>query len=247
MFDGSTIVVTGGASGIGRAVATELSRLGARVLIVDRDRDGGERVASETGSVFVEADLIDPTAAIDSIRANADELHGLVNTAGINEPSRFPEITAVDWDRVVAVDARAPLFLIQGVLDLFPPSGGSIVNVTSIEAVVGVGAIGPTTPVYAAAKAGLNAIGVSLASQLGPRRIRINSIAPGFVHTPLSAPLREQAEPWTSARTPLRRWAQPEQIADAVIFFLSDDSEFITGTALAVDGGVALGVIRGDS
>jgi 3-oxoacyl-[acyl-carrier protein] reductase len=243
-FDRKTIVVTGGAGGgIGGGVSRGLAEEGAEVVIVDIDESGRER-ASELGGRFVAADLTDPGAGAANVAVSVDQIHGLVNCAGTLEGSRFPELGVDDWERVLSVNAAAPLFLIQALFDRFV-EGSAVVNVTSLEERLPMALRPPlTTPIYAASKAALGLLTRSLAPVLGTRGIRINSIAPGYVHTPLSAPLRETAEPWTAAQTPLRRWAQPDEIADAVLFLLSDDARFITGASLRVDGGFALGPQR---
>jgi NAD(P)-dependent dehydrogenase (short-subunit alcohol dehydrogenase family) len=123
--------------------------------------------------------------------------------------------------------------------------GKPIVNVTSLEEQLPSSLFPPlTTPIYAASKGALGLLTRSLAPTLGARGIRINTVAPGYVHTPLSAPLRELAEPWTVAQTPLRLWAEPDEIADVVLSLLSDDPRYVTGTSLRVDGGFALGPQR---
>lgn len=244
-FEEKTVVVTGGAgAGIGGSIARGLAEEGAEVVIVDVD-DRGDEVAAELGGRFVKADLTDPAAGAATVAAAVERVDGLVNGAGILERTRFPEVDPAEWAPVQSVNAAAPLFLIQALFEQFV-EGGAIVNITSLEERLPIAMRRPlTTPIYAASKAGLGLITRSLTPVLGERGIRINSIAPGYVHTPLSAPLREVAEPWSAAQTPLRRWGQPDDIADAVLFLLGDDSRYITGTSLRVDGGIALGPQRG--
>jgi len=244
-FDARTIVVTGGAgAGIGGAIAGGLAQEGAEVVIVDVD-ERGEEVARELGGRFVRADLSDPPTGAKTVAAEVDQLHGLVNAAGVIERDRFPDLDIMEWQRVQHVNAASPLFLIQALFDRIADRG-AIVNITSVEERLPIALRRPlTTPIYAASKAGLGLITRSLAPVLGERGIRVNSVAPGYVDTPLSAPLREMVEPWSASQTPLQRWAQPEEIADAVLFLLGDDSSYITGTSLRVDGGIALGPQRG--
>lgn len=242
VFAGKTVLVTGGAGGIGGAIVRGLAAEGADVVIVDVDERGRE-LAEELGGRFLVADLGDPVAAAEMVAAEVESLDGLVNAAGIAEGSRFPELDFEDWERVTRVNSAAPLFLIQALAERIS-EGGSIVNITSLEARRPVGVVGPMTSIYAASKAALESLGRTLAPSLGERKIRINSVAPGIVHTPLSAPLRERAEEWTSRQTPLNRWADPREIADVVLFLLSDESPYVTGTSLTVDGGFALGPQR---
>jgi 3-oxoacyl-[acyl-carrier protein] reductase len=243
-FKDKTIVVTGGAgAGIGGATVRALVEEEANVVIADID-EHGRQVARDLGARFVRIDLSDPVGASTVLANTVDVLNGLVNAAGLLEGRRFPEIDIVDWDRVLRVNAAAPLFLIRALFDRFA-EGGAIVNVTSLEEQLPISLFRPkTTPIYAASKAALGLITKSLTPALGERGIRINSIQPGYTHTPISAPLREAAEQWSSAQTPLRRWAQPSEIADVILFLLSDDARYITGTSIKVDGGFALGPQR---
>ena len=122
-----------------------------------------------------------------------------------------------------------------------------MVNVTSVEENLPNALFPPrTTPIFAASKAGLGLLTKALAPVLGSRGVRINSIAPGYTHTPLTAPLAELAEPWTAGQTPLRRWAKTDDVGDVTLFLLGDDARFVTGTSTKVDGGIALGPQRGD-
>jgi 3-oxoacyl-[acyl-carrier protein] reductase len=244
LFERKTIVVTGGSGGgIGGGVVRGLAEEGAEVVIVDIN-ERGRQVASEVGGRFVAADLSDPSVGAATVAASVDRIHGLVNCAGTLEASRFPELEFGEWNHVLSVNTAAPLFLIQGLFDRFV-EGSTVVSITSLEERLPIALRRPlTTPIYAASKAALGLLTRSLAPVLGARGIRINAVAPGYVHTPLSAPLREVAEPWTAAQTPLRRWAEPDEIADAVLFLLSDDARYITGMSLRVDGGFALGPQR---
>jgi NAD(P)-dependent dehydrogenase (short-subunit alcohol dehydrogenase family) len=241
-FAGKEVLVTGGSGGIGSAVATGLAAEGATVTIADRDERGRE-LAAQLGGRFVAVDLTDPEAAVATVSAAVERLDGLVNVAGIAESKRFPEVGVGDWEVVMRVNAIAPYLLIQALADRIS-DGGAVVSITSLEERLPVGVVGPMTSIYAASKAALGSLARSLAPVLGERRIRINSVAPGFVDTPLADSVRELGEGWTSAQTPLGRWAQPSEVADAVLFLLSDESTYVTGTSLRVDGGVAMGPQR---
>jgi 2-deoxy-D-gluconate 3-dehydrogenase len=243
-FDGKTVVVTGGAGGgIGGAISRALAAEGAEVVIVDIDERGVE-LAREYGGRFIAADLSKPAEGAAAVAAEVERLDGLVNAAGVLEGKRFPELEQAELEWVVAINTAAPLLLIQALFERFD-RGGAIVNITSLEEKLPIAMMQPrTTPIYAASKAGLGLLTKSLTPALGERGVRINSIAPGYTHTPLSAPLRAQAEPWTAAQTPLQRWAQPDDIADVVLFLLSDDARYVTGTSTKVDGGIALGPQR---
>lgn len=241
-FAGKDVLVTGGAGGIGSAVVAALAAEGATVTIVDRDERGRELAAKIDGR-FIAADLSDPEGAAATVADAVERLDGLVNVAGIAESQRFPEIGVADWELVMRINAVAPYLLIQTLADRIA-EGGAVVSVTSLEERLPVGVVGPMTPVYCASKAALGSLARSLAPTLGERGIRINSIAPGFVDTPLADSVREAGEGWTSAQTPLGRWAQPSEIADAILFLLGGESGYVTGISLRVDGGVAMGPQR---
>lgn len=237
-LQGHTVVVVGGAGGIGRAVCATIASVGGRPLRVDLRRDAEHET--------IEADVLDPGETARRIAGAVDgEIHGLVYAAGIHEHTRFPRLDLSEWRQVMDVNARGVLFLVQALVDRFA-SAASIVAVTSVEETIPVGVTGPTTPAYAASKAALGSIVRSLAPPLGARGIRINAVAPGLVQTPLSAPVVAAAEQRTARRTPLGRWAQPEDIADVIAFLLSSDAGFITGASIGVDGGFSLGQLRGN-
>jgi 3-oxoacyl-[acyl-carrier protein] reductase len=243
-FDGRRILVTGGASGIGRATAVRLGELGAHVLVADRDGDGAHAVAQETGGEALVVDFADTDGAIEAIRASCGRLHGLVNGAAIIEKTHFPNLEHEDWQRVLDLDLSAPFRLTQALLDAFDPNGASVVNITSIAAsnVLAVG--GEISPAYTAAKAGLRMVSDSLAAALGPRGIRVNAVAPGFTETPMTAQEQSDAYAWINARVPLGRWGKPEELAGAITFLLSDAASYVTGTTLVVDGGLTVGILR---
>jgi 3-oxoacyl-[acyl-carrier protein] reductase len=246
-LNGKRILVTGGASGICRATALRLSHLGARVIVVDRDGEQAHAVAHACGGEAIVADFLDLENAIASIRDGCGELHGLVNGAAIAAHSVFPEVDPGEWDRVLALDLTAPFRLTQALLDRFVSPGASIVNITSAAAMRVLASTGQITPAYTAAKAGLRLVSDSLAAALGPRGIRVNAVAPGFIETPMTAPDAPSSRDWLSARIPLRRWGQPEEVAGPIAFLLSDAASYVSGVTIIIDGGLLVGVLREDS
>jgi NAD(P)-dependent dehydrogenase (short-subunit alcohol dehydrogenase family) len=233
-------VVTGGSGGIGRACCERLARDGFEVLSVDAVAPSGAHPGTH-----VTADLLDVDAAIAAIRAARERVDVLVNGAGVVEAARFGDVGLADWDRVVGVNARAPFFLLQGLVDRMAP-GSAVVGIASIEAVTVLSMSGATSSVYASSKAALRSLTETLAVELGPRGIRVNAVAPGLIRTPMTARAQaDERDRWIRSHTPLGRWGEPEDIADVVGFLASPAARFMTGTTLVVDGGISLGQVRG--
>ena len=170
----------------------------------------------------------------------------LVNGAGVVEPLPFTSVGLADWERVVAVNARAPFFLMQGLADRMP-RGGAMIGIASIEALTVLAMSGATSSIYASTKAALRSLTETLAVELGPRGIRVNAVAPGLIRTPMTA----QGAGATSATAGSARTrrsgagASPATSRTSSRFLASPCSRFMTGTTLVVDGGISLGQIRG--
>jgi NAD(P)-dependent dehydrogenase (short-subunit alcohol dehydrogenase family) len=244
-FSGKRILVTGGASGIGRATCQRLGMLGAEVLVADRAGAEARAVADEVRGEALVVDFGEIDEAIETICASCGTLHGLVNGAAVVPTTEFPEVDADDWNRVVELDLTAPFRLTQALLDRFDPEGAAVVNITSIASLTVLASTGRISPAYSAAKAGLKMVSDSLAAVLGERQIRVNAVAPGFIETPMTKNEQGEARDWLTARIPLRRWGKPEELAGAITFLLSDAASYVTGTTLVVDGGLTLGILRG--
>ena len=241
-----SIIVTGAASGIGRATALLLAREGARVFIGDIDRAGGEAAAAEIRAEgkraeYLPLDLTDP-ASIESFAAAAEQraggrLDGLVNAAGWDQIQPFLENPPAMWEKVIAINLMGAVRLTRALL---PPMAaaqkGKIVNVASDAGRVG--SMGET--VYAAAKGGLIAFTKSLARELARYRINVNCVCPGPTDTPLFNRQPERMREALTRAIPFRRIAQPEEIAEAVMFFLGRRSDYITGQVLSVSGGLTM-------
>lgn len=242
-LEGRTAVVTGASRGIGAAIARALDAAGARVALVARGREQLEAVARELGNrpVVLPADLADPAVPPRIVAAALEQLgavNALVNNAAAAHRGPIVELDAALVDRLYAVNVRAPLLLIAGLVpSMIERGSGTIISVSSASAVVGT----PRRAAYAATKGAIDAMTRSLAVELGPHGIRVNSVAPGVVDTALWA--RNKAIPGVieeiEALTPLRRWATPEDIADVVAFLASDASRFVTGETICADGGIA--------
>lgn len=235
-------VVTGGSGGIGRACVERLTLDGFDVVSVDLAPPSRPQPGTH-----VTADLLDADGTIAAVRAACPQIDVLVNGAGVVEPRPFGEVSVADWERVVGVNARAPFFLLQGIVDRMP-RGGAVIGIASIEAITVLAMSGATSSVYASTKAALRSLTETLAVDLGPRGIRVNAVAPGLIRTPLTAKAQaDERNAWIRSHTPLGRWGEPEDIADVVGFLASPASRFMTGTMLVVDGGISLGQIRGQS
>jgi len=240
---GRTAVVTGASRGIGAAAARALDHAGARVALVAR---GGEALLALAGEldhdpVVVVADLSEAEAPAAVAREALDALGAvdvLVNNAAAAARLPTVDLNAAIVDELLAVNVRAPLLLIAALVpSMIEHGGGSIVNLSSVSGLVGT----PRRSAYAATKGALDAATRSLAVELGPYGIRVNSVAPGVVDTALWAKNKAIAGVIESveSQTPLRRWATPEDIADVIVFLASDAARFVTGETIAADGGMA--------
>jgi NAD(P)-dependent dehydrogenase (short-subunit alcohol dehydrogenase family) len=233
-------VVTGGSGGIGGACVERLAHDGFEVVSVD-----AVPPASPQPGTHLTADLLDVEGTVEAVRGACSRVDVLVNGAGVVESRPFGEVSLADWERVVGVNARAPFFLLQGLVDRMLP-GGSVIGIASIEAITVLAMSGATSSVYASTKAALRSLTETLAVELGPRGIRVNAVAPGLIRTALTAKAQvDERDAWIRSHTPLARWGEPEDIADVVGFLASPAARFMTGTMLVVDGGISLGQIRG--
>jgi len=244
-MQGRTVIVTGGASGIGKAAAFLLARQGARILIGDIDEAGGGAVAAEGAAErlaieYLRLDLTDKPAIDDFVAAvhqRVERIDGLVNSAGWDQIQPFLENPPEMWDRVIAVNLMGAVRLTRGVLPpMVAAATGKIVNISSDAGRVG--SMGET--VYAAAKGGLIAFTKSLARDLARYRINVNCVCPGPTDTPLFQRQPERMREALTRAIPFRRIAQPQEIAEAVMFFLGRRSDYITGQVLSVSGGLTM-------
>ena len=243
---GKVAVVTGASKGIGAEIARHLASEGAAVVVnyatskAGADRVAAEIVANGGRAVAVQADVA-KKEDIDRLFSEAKKAFGrldvLVNNAGVYEFTPLEEVTAKHFHRMFDLNVLGLLFASQAAVRQFGPEGGSIINISSVAAT----SAPATASVYSGTKAAVNAITRSLAQELGPRHIRVNSINPGMVETEgvhaagiAESDFRKQTE----AQTPLGRIGQPEDIAPAAVFLASSDSAWITGETLYISGGL---------
>jgi len=238
-------LVTGAASGIGRASALRLAEEGARVLCADIAGEAVEATAGEIRAAGGSAestrlDVADPSscrAAVESAAGAWGGLDLLCNIAGILQPGHTTELSVDDFDRTLAVNLAGTFYMCHAALPLLLDGGGAVVNMASAAALQGV----PYNAAYCAAKAGVVGLTQSLAAEYARRGIRVNCICPGGVSTPMVAsgfPV-EGMDPALMARTAplLPRLGAPEEVAGLVAFLASDEAGYITGSAMRIDGG----------
>jgi NAD(P)-dependent dehydrogenase (short-subunit alcohol dehydrogenase family) len=246
---GRVAVVTGAAGGIGRWLAAGLGAAGAAVLVTDIDEAGLEELRASLEAAGVEAaavsvDLADEDAPDRIVGAALESLGGLdvlVNNAAVNRRLPILEMDAATWDWIMRVDLRLPYFLSQRAARAMIDGGrgGSIVGISSLNALYGLEQIS----VYGPAKAGLSQLTRVMALEWAPHGIRANAIAPGFMDTPLAAPI--WADPdlsrWILNRVPLERPGRPDELVGACLLLASDAGSFLNGQTLVVDGGALAG------
>lgn len=246
-FEGKSAIITGAASGIGRAVAKRLADEGARVIIGDRNIDGVQEVAGAIGpaAVALALDVADEAscqAAVDRAIAENGSLDILCNIAGVLDFGRFADIDQNRWDRVISVNLGGVYHMCRAAMPHLIQSRGNIVNMASAAGLVGV----PYNSAYTASKHGVVGLTRALALEFSKEGVRINAVCPGGVKTPML----EQAPPedidWQMVMR-AASWldsgemATPEDIADTVAFLASSEAKRITGAAFSVDGGQTAG------
>ena len=236
-LEGRTALVTGASRGIGRAIAVELARAGASVVVGYRSgRDEAEELAGEIGARTVQGDVSVPAEAARVVE-EAGEIAILVNNAGLTRDGVLARMSDDDWRSVLETNLSSVFYTCRAVTrGMMKRRAGAIVNVSSI---VGVhGNWGQAN--YAASKAGIIGFTKSLAQELGSRGVRANVVAPGYIKTQLTDVIPEDARTKMLDLTPLGRLGGPEDVAGAVRFLCSDEAAFITGEVLLVSGGLGM-------
>ncbi|HZP22145.1 MAG TPA: SDR family NAD(P)-dependent oxidoreductase [Terriglobales bacterium] len=237
------VLITGGASGIGAATAARLVEEGARVAILDHDADGCERICRELPGLVggFRADVSDAKQvqhALGNVVVGLGGLDVVINNAGISIRHGFLAITPEEWNQVLAVNLTGVFYVAQAAArHMMQHSGGVILNMASTNGIVG----HPFYADYNATKAGVIELTRSMALELAPK-VRVNAVAPGYVLTPMQrAEYSDAMLQAVNAKIPLRRHAQPEEIAGLFAFLASDDAAYLTGQVYVIDGGETAG------
>jgi NAD(P)-dependent dehydrogenase (short-subunit alcohol dehydrogenase family) len=248
ILEGKRALVTGGTTGLGRAIAERFGAEGARVVITGRDRSLGEQAEAELGAQFIAADAADPEAVAASVRAAVDHLGGLdvlVNNAGIGVAARLLDTPLADYDQVMNVNVRGCLLYAQQAYPHLARSRGCMIHIASDAGVWGEQATG----LYSVTKAAVVMLGKMLALDGGADGVRSNVLCPGDIWPGM----RHMAPPGEQSRAedagdwpvpPIGRIGQPADVAAAAVFYASGQADFITGTTLLVDGGMTAGYLQ---
>ncbi|HSC91158.1 MAG TPA: 3-oxoacyl-[acyl-carrier-protein] reductase [Gaiellaceae bacterium] len=236
-LEGKTALVTGASKGIGRAIAKELAAAGATVVVGYRSgAEAAEALAAEIGGRAVRADVSDAEEARRLVE-EAGDLDVLVNNAGVTRDGLIARMPDEDWRTVLETNLYSVFYTCRAVArPMMKKRSGAIVNVSSVVGLHG----NPGQTNYSASKAGIIGLTKALARELGSRGVRANVVAPGYVRTQLTDVLPDELKQAMLANTPLGRLGDPEDVAGAVRFLCSDESSFITGEVLLVDGGLGM-------
>lgn len=238
---GRTVVVTGAATGIGRAAAAGFAERGATVILVDVDEERGAAAAAALpGATFIRCDLSSEGQVAGMARAVADRvdrLDALVNNAGgFGAAQGIGEITLEEWERIIAVNLTSVFLATRALLPLLRRSDAA--RVVNLGSLAGQTAGWRTSPAYVAAKGGVHALTRALAAELAPERITVNTLAPSAVLTERIERLRDPDQlAATAAAVPLGRYQTPEELAEWIVFLASPESGFMTGQVVSVNGG----------
>jgi 3-oxoacyl-[acyl-carrier protein] reductase len=236
-LEGRTALVTGGSRGIGRAIAAELAKAGATVVIAYRSgAEEADAAVGEIGCRAIQADVSDPNEAKRLVE-EAGDVDVLVNNAGITRDGLLVRMSDDDWRTVLDTNLGGTFNTCRAATrSMMKRRSGSIVNVSSIVGVRG----NPGQTNYSASKAGIIGFTKALARELGSRGVRANVVAPGYISTRLTTELPEELQSAMLANTPLGRFGDPEDVAGAVRFLASDAASFVTGEVLLIDGGLGM-------
>jgi len=244
-FAGKVAVITGGARGIGRAIATELAAGGAKLALVDVLLDVAETTAAEFRAQGIDAAAFaanvasaeDVNRMCDEVLAHFGQMDILINNAGITRDNLIMRMKEADWDAVIAVNLKGTFNCIKAATrPMMKARFGRIVNIASVVGVMG----NAGQANYSASKAGVIGLTKTAAKELASRNITVNAVAPGYIQTDMTQKVTDAAREAFMTNIPLARAGQPEDVAKAVKFLCSEDAAYITGQVLHVDGGMVM-------
>ena len=244
-LEGKVALVTGGARGIGKEIALSLAREGANIALCDVNLEETEKTAKEIrdlgrASLALKADvtsLKDVQDMMDKILDKFTKVDILINNAGITKDGLVLRMTEEDWDRVIAVNLKGCFICTKAASKIMLKQRfGKIVNLASIIGIMG--NIGQAN--YAASKAGIIGLTKSVAKELAPRGVSVNAIAPGFIKTEMTAKLSEDVQKKILSFIPLGRFGEPKDVANLALFLSSENSSYITGQVIQIDGGMLM-------
>lgn len=239
---GKVVIITGGAGGIGKETSRLFVKEGALVAIFDVSQEGIDAAVAEIGGntkgyVVDVARFDDVSKNVQQAIADFGHIDVLINAAGITRDGFLTKMDVADWDKVIAINLTGPFNCTKAVAPHMMERGtGNIINVSSVVGVYG--NIGQTN--YSATKAGLIGLTKTWAKEFAKKGMRVNAIAPGFIKTPMTAKMPDKVVQMVVDKTPMGRMGEPIEIANALLFLASDESSFVTGHILQVDGGVVL-------
>ncbi|WP_461830064.1 3-oxoacyl-[acyl-carrier-protein] reductase [Aquifex sp.] len=243
-LSGKVSLITGSTRGIGRAIAEKLASSGSTVIITGTSREKAEAVAKEISEKYsvdafgVEMNLLSEESIKDAfkeINQKVDGIDVLVNNAGITRDKLFLRMSLQDWEEVIKVNLTGTFLVTQNAIKkMLKQRWGRIVNISSVVGFTG--NVGQTN--YATTKAGLIGFTKSLAKELAPRNILVNAVAPGFIETDMTTVLSEEIKENYKKQIPLGRFGSPEEVANVVLFLVSDLASYITGEVIHVNGGM---------
>ena len=244
-LDGKVAIITGGASGIGKKTAEIFSKEGAAIAIFDVNRDALNQTEKEirdnggkcNGYVVDVTNFEDVTEKVKEVIEDFGEINVLVNNAGITRDNFLTKMEIDDWNKVIAINLTGTFNCAKAVAPyMMEKNKGNIVNVSSVVGVYG--NIGQTN--YAASKAGVIGLTKTWAKEFAKKGIRVNAVAPGFIKTPMTDKVPEKVLEIMISKTPMGRMGESLEVANAILFLASDDSSFITGHILHVNGGLTI-------
>jgi len=245
LLDGKTAVITGGAQGIGESISLKLAENGANIAVVDIDLEKARAAAGELAKKGVEAEaykcdvsnMEEAREIMEKIAERFKTVDILVNNAGITRDNLIMRMTEAEWDSVIAINLKGVFNFTKAVSKfMMKQKKGNIVNISSV-----VGLFGNAGQInYSATKAGVIGMTKSTAKELASRNIRVNAVAPGFIRTAMTDKLGDEAKKKLAELIPAKALGEPEDVANTVLFLVSDMSNYVTGETIRVDGGMAM-------